>query len=123
MAYNLIKLILLLVFPTIVFLSLTAAIQTRTLSRYLPSKAWTWKFRLMVFFMLANVFGILKAYFTVRTYNKLDPVYAFCVLFFLAGLNYFDYLLIRDYKNIRGRLRRASDVLDNDDEKQETLNG
>lgn len=93
-------------YPLLFVASGAAAYQTRRLARYLPSKAWSWKLKLMTFFMLAQIFGAGKLWLIPRDFKWIDCMYLICVLLFSLGLNYFDYLLLRDYKHFRASISR-----------------
>lgn len=95
-------------YPLLFGASVLAAHQSRKLSHHFPSRAWTLKFRLMVFFMLVQIFGSVKLLFTVREYHWIDCVYLACVLIFFLGVNYFDYLLLSDYRKLRTRLAKVA---------------
>ena len=95
--------LILLTFCASFITSLVVMRQAHKLSLCLPSKSWTVKKYTMVFFMHAQVFGILKTYFSSHEFAVTDFIYHLCVLVMLVGLMVHNRLLLADYRRLRAR--------------------
>lgn len=103
------RLIVLTGYPLLFLASLLAAIQTRRLAKALPSDAWTEKRRNMVFFCVAQVFGLAQNVWFQRQASWLGAIYFTCTLIFVIRLNWFDYLLLQTYKRLRVHASKMPD--------------
>lgn len=59
--------------------------------------------RLMLTFMLFQIYGIVRIATVHRTFTWADPIYVIGVLFFCVGLNWFTYSLLQDARGLRAK--------------------
>lgn len=101
------RLIVLAVYPLLLVASLYAALQTRKLTRALPSPAWLTRWRYMIFFAVVQVFGFVQNIIFSRQSSWMGAFYFCGTLIFVFGLNRFDAALIKSDKALR---RYVSDL-------------
>lgn len=100
--------IILAIYPLLVASCAMGAYQTRRISRSWPSTAWTLKRRIMLAFMVFQVYGAIRILTVHRVFTWADPIYLIGLLGFFVGLNYFNYLLLKDAKAMRVRALKIS---------------
>lgn len=103
------RFIVLAIYPLLLLASAYAVYQSRKLAKVLPSRAWTLKQRVMIFFMAAQVFGIGQNLYFHRPSTWTGAAYFSCTLVFCLGLNWFDYSLLQTNKRLRARIATLSD--------------
>lgn len=100
--------VILSMYPLVFVALVYAAWQSRKLSRDYPSTAWTFKRRLMIVFMVFQVYGTIRTWTVVRVFTWYDPIYISGVMGFFVGLNWFEYLLRRDARGLRGKASKLA---------------
>lgn len=99
--------IILAIYPLLVVSCIWGAYQTRRISRTWPSTAWTLKRRVTLAFMVFQVYGAVRIATAHRVFTWADPIYLIGLLAFFAGMNKFNYLLLKDAKAIRLKALRV----------------
>jgi hypothetical protein len=91
------------IYPLLFVVCAVGAFQTRRLSRNFPSRAWMLMRRLMLGFMVFQVYGIVRTATVVRVFTWVDLVSPFGVLMFCFGLTQFARLLLQDARGLRAK--------------------
>lgn len=94
------KTFILSTYPLLFAASVVAAYQTRLLAKYIPSAAWSWKFKIMLWFAILQVFGAIKLWNTYRHFEWIDCIYLTGLTAFFLGQNWFYHLLLKDKKSM-----------------------